>query len=303
MLTVDHITKRVGNATLLNACSLDLAPGKFLAVVGANGAGKSTLLKIISGEQKATSGDVLYNDLPLSLYKPKVLSKIRATLPQHTSVNFPFTVSQVVEIGRYTHASTRSENHAIIQEVLEVTQLSPYAERTYQTLSGGEQQRVQMARIMVQLWGNQKEPRYLLLDEPTSSLDLAQQQLLLRQAAMLKEQNIGVLAILHDLNLALQFADQILFLKKGETVAYGDIQEVVTEPIIEETYDHPVHLLSDNERRIVVPGKIGRSAYVSDERSKTWCRSCPALQPKMLLKSTPTFSSINGLLHGKHHDN
>ncbi|HAP62149.1 MAG TPA: heme ABC transporter ATP-binding protein [Cytophagales bacterium] len=303
MLIANDITHRVGKATLLEQVSLQLAPGKFMAVVGANGAGKSTLLRIISGELKPTYGDISYYDLPLSIYTPKMLSKVRATLPQHTTVNFPFTVMQVVEIGRYPHVTTRKENEEIIVQVLEQTGLTDYAERTYQTLSGGEKQRVQMARIMAQLWGQQKEPRFLLLDEPTSSLDLAQQQMLLQQAANLKQQNIGVLAILHDLNLALQFADQILFLKKGKTVAYGKTEETVTERVIEETYEHPVRLIRDGDHRIVVPGKIGASPYISDAPTTTWCRSCPALQPNKILKSNPTFSQLNSMPYGKFNDN
>lgn len=303
MLHVDNLTRSMKGRTLLDACSLSIKPGSFLAVVGANGAGKSTLLRMVSGELKPTSGHIQINELPLKTFTPKSLSRIRATLPQHTSVSFPFTVEQVVEIGRFPHATSKDENEQIVGKILKRTGLIPFAKRTYQTLSGGEQQRVHMARVMAQLWGQQKEPRYLLLDEPTSSLDLAQQQRILSQAASLKQENIGVMAILHDLNLALQFADHILFLKHGKTIAYGDIEEVVNQEVIEETYDHPVRILQDGNHRIIVPDSVGRHTLRAPTQNTTWCRSCPAFRSKTSQKLFQNISPLNTVHYGKFRNN
>ncbi|MFP4503945.1 MAG: heme ABC transporter ATP-binding protein [Cyclobacteriaceae bacterium] len=267
MLEANDISKTIKGKQILKPCSLCIMPGEFTAVVGPNGAGKSTLLRILSGEDKASSGEVFLNGQPLKSYNSKLLSRMRAVLPQSTTLTFPFTVEQVVEIGRYSHATSEQQNRQIIAEILQRTGLTPFRDRAYQTLSGGEQQRVQMARVLAQLWHggfHAREPRhrYLLLDEPTSSLDLAQQQKLLSLARDSCKEGVGVLAILHDLNLAMQYADRILFLKKGQTVAYGLVAEVVTQTVIEDTFSHPVRLLHDQGQWVVVPQAYSNVHFV-----------------------------------------
>ncbi|MEM9830334.1 MAG: heme ABC transporter ATP-binding protein [Bacteroidota bacterium] len=264
MLRATDLSRIIQRKTILRDCSVTVTPGKFTAVVGANGAGKSTLLRLISGEDQPDKGQVHLNGKPLNEYSSRNLSRLRAVLPQQTTVNFPFTVEQVIEIGRYAHRSSDRENEQVIGKVMQLTGLTPFRGRTYQTLSGGEQQRVQMARVIAQLWDDPSQPKYLLLDEPTSSLDLAQQQRLLSIARELCQRQFGLLAILHDLNLAVQYADEILFLKQGETVAYGTLNETVTQDVIEETFSHPeqpltVRLIRDEGQLIIVP-RIGTLA-------------------------------------------
>ncbi len=248
-----HISKSIRGKQILTDCSVCIRPGRLTAIVGANGAGKSTLFKILSREMTANTGSLRLNQHPLSRYSSRALSQVRAVLPQQTVVNFPFTVEQVIEIGRYVHPTNSLENQQIIEEVMALTKLTGFRNRAYQTLSGGEQQRVQMARVMGQIWEQGSNPKYLLLDEPTSSLDLAQQHTLLSLAKRLCMRSVGVLAILHDLNLAIQYADEILFLKKGEVIAYGDVTEVITQAVIEETFSHPVRLLEENGMPVVLP--------------------------------------------------
>ena len=268
MLQATDIACSIDRKPILRDCSLALTPGRFTAVVGPNGAGKSTLLRILSGEDRPTRGQVQLNRQPIAAYDSRALSRLRAVLPQHTTVNFPFTVEQVIEIGRYAHRSRVVENERIISEVMQRTGLDRFSGRVYQTLSGGEQQRVQMARVMAQLWddayqGPKSTSKYLLLDEPTSSLDLAQQQVLLGLAKDLCQRSLGVLAILHDLNLAIQYADDILFLKDGRPVAYGPREAVVTQEIIEETFSHSVKLIYDHGQTIVVPQANSFSHFVT----------------------------------------
>lgn len=253
MFKAQNISRTMGDKILLEDCDLEILPGRFTAVVGPNGAGKTTLLKIMAGEIQASRGTVRLNKKPIQTYKNRELSTLRAILPQHTVINFPFTIEQVIEIGRYPYHSTRLENEKIIEEVKELTQLQSLSGRFYQTLSGGEKQRVQLARVIAQLWDDSSQPKYLLLDEPTSSLDLAQQQHLLNLAKRLCERAIGVMTILHDLNLALQFADDILFLKKGKTVAQGSCQEIINPEVIAETFSHPVQLLENQGHKFVIP--------------------------------------------------
>jgi iron complex transport system ATP-binding protein len=256
MLIATNISQRISGKTILESCSLKIKPGTFTAIVGPNGAGKTTLLKAISGENKKFRGEVSLNDKPLHRYKTSALSKTRAVLPQQTVVNFPFTVEQVIEIGRYAHRTTHAENEQIIASVMDMTGLSAFRGRTYQTLSGGEKQRVQLARVIAQIWDESPAPKYLLLDEPTSSLDLAQQHALLSLARNLSHQNIAVLAVLHDLNLAAHYADDILFLKNGKPIAYGPLREITTQQVIAQAFGYPVRILEDQGQLIIVPRAV-----------------------------------------------
>ena len=245
MLHAQNISYKVGKKSIVSDCSLAIHPGKFTAIVGPNGAGKTSLLRVLSHESTRYEGNVTFNGKSITKIKSRELSALRAVLPQHTTVNFPFAIEQIIEIGRYPHRTTRIENERIISEVLELTRLSSFRGRAYQTLSGGEQQRVQLARVITQIWDQTDFPKYLLLDEPTSSMDMAHQHTLLELAKSLCNRNIGVLAILHDLNLAAQYADRVLFLKAGVTVAQGSVHDVMTEEIIEKTFAHPVKVTYD----------------------------------------------------------
>jgi iron complex transport system ATP-binding protein len=247
MLQAENISYNIRSKNILTDCSLSVSPGAFTAVVGPNGAGKTSLLRILAGEINRYSGIVSLNAKDSLKINSRDLSKLRAVLPQHTYVNFPFTVEKIVEVGRYTHQTRRSENERIMDEIFDLTSLKGFKHRIYQTLSGGEQQRVQMARVMAQIWDKNDCPKYLLLDEPTASLDLAQQHFVLRLARELCQRNIGVLAILHDLNLAAQYADHVLFLKEGRTVAYGDTTMTMTKKTVEETFSYPVKILFDED--------------------------------------------------------
>jgi iron complex transport system ATP-binding protein len=245
-LTAQHISYQIKRKNILSDCSVSIKPGVFTAVVGPNGAGKTSLLKILSHETSQYKGKVELNGETVSKIKNRQLSQLRAVLPQHTVVSFPFTVEQVIQVGRYPHLTTQQVNEEIIGEVMKLTNLAHFKGRVYQTLSGGEQQRVQMARVMAQIWDDADHPRYLLLDEPTSSLDLAHQHALLGLAFSLCSRSIGIFAILHDLNLAAQYADEVLFLKEGQTIAQGKVLDVMTKEIVEETYSHPVKVSYDD---------------------------------------------------------
>lgn len=264
-LIAQHVSYQIKRKNILSDCSVAIKPGVFTAVVGPNGAGKTSLLRILSNETTKYKGKVELNGETVSKIKSRQLSQLRAVLPQHTVVSFPFTVEQVIQVGRYPHLTTQQGNEEIICEVMKLTNLIHFKGRVYQTLSGGEQQRVQMARVMAQIWDEADHPKYLLLDEPTSSLDLSQQHALLDLALSLCSRSIGVLAILHDLNLAAQYADEVLFLKEGHTVAQGKVLDVMTKEIIEETYAHPVRVSYDEytNRPMIYPVAGGHTTKIS----------------------------------------
>ncbi|MFT2008016.1 heme ABC transporter ATP-binding protein [Pontibacter sp. 13R65] len=243
MYSANQISLKRGQQQVLDQVSLAIKPGVFTAVLGPNGAGKSTLLKVFSNELAPSAGEVSLNGKVLRQYEAQDLALLRAVLPQSTHINFPFTAREIVQLGRLPYQEPRHQTEAVVEEVLTEVGIQALADRKYSTLSGGEQQRVQLARVMAQIKSQTLAPRYLLLDEPTSSLDMAQQQSMLHLAKALSQQNVGVLAILHDLNLAAQYADELLLLKSGKTVAQGPVAEVLQEKILERTFSHPVQVV------------------------------------------------------------
>lgn len=253
------ISFRIRDKIILRDINIVLQPGVFTAVVGPNGAGKSTLLKTLAYEHPLFQGDVSINGKPVQTYSAKALSLVRAVLPQHSQVQFSFTVEQIIRLGRHAHRSTKFENDSVVEEVMTLTGTAPFRERSYQTLSGGERQRVQLARVFAQVWEETVYPRYILLDEPTSSLDIAQQQLIFNLARQVCERNIGVMAVVHDLNQAVQFADQLYFMRDGKVTAAGEAQKVFTKSNIEETFCCRVNVYHDpcNNCPYIVPDRSG----------------------------------------------
>ncbi len=239
------VSYRVNGAALVADASLRLEPGRIHALLGPNGAGKSTLLKLLSGELKPSSGQIELNGRALEAWTPRERARQRAVLPQSESLRFGFTAAQVVELGRLPCPRHRPElERKIIHEALAAAGVAHLAARKYPTLSGGERARVQFARVMAQIW----EPvelgeRYLLLDEPTANLDLAHQHECLKMARCFAASGVGVLAILHDPNLALRYADSATLLKDGKVLSCGAPMEAITADCLEALYGIPVQLL------------------------------------------------------------
>jgi iron complex transport system ATP-binding protein len=244
MYQATDIWFRVRDKIILQDVNLSFQPGEFTAVVGPNGAGKSTLLKALANETNF-QGEVTINGKPAKSYSAKSLSLVRAVLPQSSTVQFAFTVDQIVNLGRHAHRSAKVENQRIVDEVMELTATREFSQRNYMTLSGGEKQRVQMARVLAQVWEETVYPRYILLDEPTSNMDIAQQQQMFSLAKLASTRNIGVLAIVHDLNQAVQFADKLYFLRDGKIKASGEAKDVFTKSNIEETFCCRVNVYHD----------------------------------------------------------
>jgi iron complex transport system ATP-binding protein len=223
--------------------SLAVRPGEVLAVLGPNGAGKSTLLRAFSGMQRPQEGAVSLDGRPLRNWTPRALAQRRAVLPQEAQLAFPFRVHEVVMLGRSPHAGTcRASDHLrAVDAAMRAANVAALADRPYPTLSGGERQRVQLARALAQIWRSADSiapgARYLLLDEPTNNLDLRHQDEMLATARRLAADGVGVLAILHDINLAAAFADRICLLKAGRIVAEGPAATVIAEAPLAETFD------------------------------------------------------------------
>lgn len=241
MIRANNIHYCIRKQPIVDQVSLEVRPGEMLAILGPNGAGKSTLFKILSGEVNCNRGFISYNESSIKDINAGDLAKIRAVLPQHSQVNFPFTAREVISLGLY---HIKASMHAdIMQQVMEVTQVEKFADKFYQQLSGGEKQRVQLARVLCQIWETQPYPRYLLLDEPTSSLDIAQQHAVLKILKSLTKRNIGVVIILHELNLAAQYADRIALLKNGSLHKWGSVAEIMDAELLQQVFDHPLELI------------------------------------------------------------
>ena len=243
MLVVTEVNMRVGAAHIVKDVSLTLAPGELVVLCGPNGAGKSTLLRLLSGEMKPTSGTVTLHDKPLSTWDAVTLARTRAKLSQATQLTFAFPVVEVIEMGRFPH-DTPNANPSIIQDCMERVGIAHLANRDYTSLSGGEQQRVHLARVLAQLTGTAEHSKLLLLDEPTSALDLHHQEVALQQArALSRDENCGVLVVLHDLNLAAAWADRMVLMRDGMLTHSGTPQDVLTQSVLQEIYNVNVLVL------------------------------------------------------------
>lgn len=227
---------RIKTATLLDNLSLTIRNGETVAIVGPNGAGKSTLMRVLSGDLSPTSGSVRLKGRKLSDYRPEELADNRAVLSQHVQVNFPFTVDEIVRMGGSRHPAATVD--PIVRAALEEADLTTFVDRQVPTLSGAEQQRAHFARVIVQLAGGELRGGLgaLLLDEPTSSLDLRHQLNLLESATRRARAGTAVIAVLHDLNLAARFAERIILLKQGRLVADGSPQATITVASLREVF-------------------------------------------------------------------
>lgn len=268
IISAHNISYWIGQQPILHKLSFNIQPGEVTVVLGQNGAGKSSFLKILSGELKPTMGQVQINNKDLHSLPVKQLATIRAVLSQHYSSGLQFNCEEIVMMGRYPYfgAKPGMEDQRIVKECMCEMQVQHLTGRNYQALSGGEQQRVQMARVLAQLrsaknsgghWRNQKQTGLLLLDEPTSSMDVLHQQLALTKARELSGLGYTVVVILHDLNLAAQFADTILLLKQGCLVASGNVSTVLTAAHLKHAYDLELDILDSKEYDfpILVPAK------------------------------------------------
>ncbi|MEM7120391.1 MAG: heme ABC transporter ATP-binding protein [Pseudomonadota bacterium] len=263
MLRASDIKVSIGDASILRDVSLDVRPGEIVAVIGPNGAGKSTLLHVLSGARSPNAGLASLDGLPVQRWRPHDLALRRAVLPQTPLLTFPFRVFDVVMLGRSCHAgrSRREDDIAIAQSALKEVDMVHLAERIYPTLSGGERQRVQLARVLAQVWrqsgvdGDAGDTRYILLDEPTNNLDIGHQQTIMETARRFADDGFGVLAILHDPNLAAIHADRICVLSEGALVADGPPSAVMTQDLLQSIFKLPVTVLQhpENGRPIFLP--------------------------------------------------
>ena len=262
MIDAEDVSVSIGNSRILHGVDFGAHPGEVTAIVGPNGSGKTTFLKALSGDL-AAAGTIRINGRDLRDLKPWQAAGLRAVLPQSTSLSFPFTVREIVKLGLMNGRSgaLAGQEERLPERALARVDLEGFAGRFYQELSGGEQQRVQLARVLCQVWAPVLDgtPRWLFLDEPVSSLDIKHQLIIMKIARDFAARGGGVVTILHDLNLTAMFADKVTVMSRGRVAASGTPRDVLTDDLILDVFDCrlKVGALPQGNMPFVLPQSVG----------------------------------------------
>lgn len=236
-LLLENVSAQPWGNTLLQDISLQLPAGEILGIIGPNGAGKSSLLQVITGDIPISAGHISILGKAATEWKLSPRAQTMAVLPQLSLLNFPYTVEEVIMLGRTPHSSGYTRDRDIVRQVMTATDTSRIKQRIYTQLSGGEKQRVQLARVMAQVWAEESSgDRLLLLDEPTTALDLAHQQLIMRTLGELADTGCGIVIVAHDFNLVAAIADQVCALDEGSQHSYGSPEAVLCPSVFREVF-------------------------------------------------------------------
>jgi iron complex transport system ATP-binding protein len=255
MISVKDVTFSYNGAQVLSGLTFEVPAGEFLGIIGPNGAGKSTLMKLLDRILLPGSGEIFLEGRALQLYSRKELARLIGYLQQEFSTSFDFSVLEMVLMGRFPYqrmlAMDSPEDLRIATQAMQATDCEYLRERSYLTLSGGERRRVILASALAQ------QPGVLLLDEPTTALDLKHQLHIYRILKKLQQENgMTILSVTHDINLAAQFCRRILVLKQGKIVADGSAAKVLRKEILEDVYETPIEIMAHPESGlpVILPG-------------------------------------------------
>lgn len=244
MLRVSNLSLRIAGNQLLDDVCVTVAAGELLALIGPNGAGKSSLIHTIIGDRAATAGTVEFAGRAIEQYADRERACRIALLPQASLLIFPFTVRDVVMLGRSPHASGLLVDDRIVDAACAAADIASMQHIRYTRLSGGEKQRVQLARVMAQVWREEDAgSRLLLLDEPVSALDIGHQQWVMERVVAFARAGVAVVMVLHDITLAARHADRMLALRDGRTVAQGTPDDVVTKDNLRAMFDTEARII------------------------------------------------------------
>ena len=243
MLKVENIEYKTKQTKILRGVSLQVHPGEFVGVIGPNGSGKSTLLKNIYRMLTPTSGEILLDGKSLIKMSNRKMAERLAVVAQESEANFDFTVGEVVQMGRYPRKkmmeAANDEDREIVKQSLGMVGMDEFLERSFLTLSGGEKQRVLIARALAQ------ETEMIILDEPTNHLDIGRQ---IKTLSLLKNSGKTVLTALHDLSLAARFCDRVYVLKDGRNLCDGQPETLISSELVKELYQIEAEVFTRKDR-------------------------------------------------------
>lgn len=251
-LTLSGVSVTLGHRAILDDVSVSFEPGRVTAVIGPNGAGKSTLLGVAAGTVKPASGTVTLGEHNLRQLSVKHAARRRSVMPQDASVAFPFTVREVVAMGRVPWPDTAADVDRIVTESLGLTGLTSLQEREITTLSGGERQLAAFARVITQA-APVTDESVILLDEPTAAMDISHGEATLTLARTLATRGAAVGVVLHDIDAAAAYADLVVLMQRGQVRASGLVSEVCVAGTLSEVYGTPIEVFERNGRRHVGP--------------------------------------------------
>jgi iron complex transport system ATP-binding protein len=250
MITAQGLTLKLGGNTVVNAIDATLAPGRVTAIIGPNGAGKTSLLRAVAGLLVPDAGAISLDGQPITAIDPKERAKLIGYLPQGSAPTWAVSARELVALGRQPHrpqfVGPTSQDKAAIDAAMTATDTAHLAERTVDTLSGGERARVQFARVLA------GEPRWILADEPLANLDPPHQRDLLNLLRAAAGVGCGVIVVLHQLDAAAQVADDIVMMREGRVVAQGSRQTALTAATLEATFDMAFELIEHKNRTFIL---------------------------------------------------
>ena len=251
LIELESVGLALDGRAILKNVSLEVFPGEVLALVGPNGAGKSSLLSVMSGDMLATTGRALLQGRDVSKYRVDDAARARAVLMQSNEVSFPFTVWEIVEMGRAPWARTTSlaEDNKAIADALEQADVKHLVERRFNQLSGGERARVSLARVLAQ------RTDIVLLDEPTAALDLKHQESVMKTVREIAQQGRAVVVVVHDLSVAAGYADRVAMVVEGKIEAVGSPHDVITAQRVSDVYGVAVDIetVGSPARPVIIP--------------------------------------------------
>ena len=239
----------VDNKRIIEDISLEISRGEVVSIIGPNGAGKSSFLNVLSGDIKPTSGSVSFDETNLKDISIQERSFMRSVMSQSQQIVYDFSVKEIIEMGWLDRgiASYSGNFKEAVMKVASECSVHDLLEQKFNTLSGGEQRRVHFARTLIQLWrpSNSHDPRYMFLDEPTANLDILHEQNLMKLVRSKAMEGIGILLILHDLNLAAKYSDKLVIFKNGSLIKSGSPEEVLQSKVLTEVYGLDMEVAKD----------------------------------------------------------
>ena len=246
LLEINSIYFKIKDKLILDDISLNVKSGDMVSIIGPNGSGKTTMLKAISNEISINNGKINFLNRDILDWDLNEFANKKAVLSQSNNLVFPFSVIDIVKMGRFplTDKGSQIEENNLCKKILNIFDLNDYVNQNYITLSAGEKQRVQLARVIAQIWSDDYSKKILILDEPTSYLDIKHQYLLFKFLKELNKKGLTIIMVLHDLNHALSNSNKIAVLKDSKLISFGKTKNIITEDLIKNVFEIDLKLIN-----------------------------------------------------------